>query len=264
MQSMARLATTLAVIATGGLLASCASAGPRATRAATTTRTGSTPVSPASGRRLTKSQAIAFARAVNLRASDLPGFKASPRKHEPETAAEKRAEQDLARCVGGTGTRDSLAETNSAEFQRKASIAEQNVSSGVSVAQTSTAATRELDKIRSSHTRGCFSHFLDLLFKGTKYRRATVGPVSIAAGTPPAPGTAGSFGWRITVTMTVRSLRIPFYLDYLGFVYGSAEVTLLSSTTLLPFPAAAERSLFSLLLARAKGWGRSGLVPTSA
>jgi len=50
----------------------------------------------------------------------------------------------------------------------------------------------------------------------------------------------------------VRTLRIPFYLDILGFVYGPAEISLLSSGLPVPFPAALQQRLFLSLLARAK------------
>jgi len=47
-------------------------------------------------------------------------------------------------------------------------------------------------------------------------------------------------------------MKLPIYLDYLGFVDGPAEVTLLSSGLLRPFPAAIQQRLFALLLSRAK------------
>jgi len=42
------------------------------------------------------------------------------------------------------------------------------------------------------------------------------------------------------------------FLDILGFGYGRAEVSLLSSGVLHPFPAAIQQRLFMLLLTRAK------------
>ena len=68
----------------------------------------------------------------------------------------------------------------------------------------------------------------------------------------PAPGTTGGFGWRATATLTVRGIKVRFYVDILGFVYGSATVTLSSSGVLRPFPAAAQQRLYSTLLKRAK------------
>jgi hypothetical protein len=76
--------------------------------------------------------------------------------------------------------------------------------------------------------------------------------VTIQSGTPPAPGTSGGFGWRVTASFEVRGIKLPIYLDFLGFVEGPSEVTLLSSGLLRPFPAAVQQHLFALLLARAK------------
>jgi hypothetical protein len=52
--------------------------------------------------------------------------------------------------------------------------------------------------------------------------------------------------------LEVRGIKLPIYLDFLGFVEGPSEVTLLSSGLLRPFPAAVQQHLFALLLARAK------------
>jgi hypothetical protein len=76
--------------------------------------------------------------------------------------------------------------------------------------------------------------------------------VSIQSGIPPAPGTSGGFGWRVTATFTVHDIHVPIYLDFLGFVAGPAEVTLLSSGLLRPFPAEIQQRLYARLLARAK------------
>lgn len=83
----------------------------------------------------------------------------------------------------------------------------------------------------------------------------TVGRVSIASGTPPAPGTAGGFGWRISTTIVGHRIAIPFYMDVLGFVYGPSEVALLTFGLPRPFPAAIEQRLFTLLVERAKARG---------
>ena len=82
-------------------------------------------------------------------------------------------------------------------------------------------------------------------------RQALPGPVSISSGTPPAPGAQGSFGWRITATFGAGPIRLPLYVDILGFVLGPARVTLVSSGALRPFPAVLQQRLYTLLLARA-------------
>jgi hypothetical protein len=200
---------------------------------------------------LTKQRALAFARAVNLTSADVPGFSVSS-KHERNTVQEKRLEHEMLRCAGTLGSGKGLAEVSSQDYELKRGILDLGVSSEVGVARTPALAARELAAIRSDHVRGCFSRYLDLLFKSRQFGGATVSPVSIAAGTPPAPGTTGGFGWRVTATFTVQRIRVSVFLDILGFVYGPARVTLFSSGVLRPFPAAIQQGLFSLLLSRAK------------
>jgi hypothetical protein len=248
---MRRMAVILLLLASSSLLAACGSSKHAAT--ATGAHTGAARSTPASASKpLSKTQAIAFARAVNLRASDVPGFKVSS-EHEQETAAEKRLNHELRRCTGGAlSSSKGLAEVSSNDFELKHGIVDLGVSSGVSVLQTPALAAKELAAVRSNRVRGCVTHYLDLLFKSQQYRGALVSPTSIMQGTPPAPGTTGSFGWRITVAITIRSIRIPFYIDILGFVYGPTEVTLFSVGILHPFPAAIQQRLFTLLVTRAK------------
>lgn len=235
------------IAGTGGLLAGCG----KANRTQATTH--STPGAPSgtAARPLTKPQALALARAVNLTTADVRGFHASYRRHS-EGAQEERFERGLLRCVGSLGSVGKLAEVASRNFELDRGILQFTVSSEVSVAPTAAAAARELAAIRSARVRGCLGHSLDQLLKGQRAGGGRVGPVAVASGTPPAPGTAGSFGWRVTATYTLRGIRLSFYLDMLGFVQGPATVTLFSTGVLRPFPAAAQQRLFSLLLSRAK------------
>lgn len=143
-----------------------------------------------------------------------------------------------------------------ARLQLQRGILDLSVNSEVSVARTSALAAKELATIRSSHFRACLTRYLNLLFGEQDRPGTVVGPISIVQGTPPAPGANGSFGWRITATITTRGVKLPFYQDMLGFVYGSAEISLVSSGALRPFPAAVEQQLFSLLLERAKSHGK--------
>jgi hypothetical protein len=239
----------LGACGTGGHSTAAATGRTEATTATATTphgtRASGAPASP-----LTKSQAIAFARAVNLTAADVPGFTAAKREHD--TSAEKQRERELVRCAGGLTANEKLLEISSAKFKRGHEIPEVDVSSEVSVARTPALAEKELAAIRGPHARTCVSSYLDRLFKGKAFRGATVSPVSISSGTPPAPGATGSFAWRIEVRFTVRGIQIPLYFDILGFVYGPAQVSLFSSGLATPLPAATQEHLFSLLLQRAK------------
>jgi hypothetical protein len=253
-----RLSAPLLLPGIAVLLGACGSAGHLMTATTTRAATATSPPSDThvgSATQLTKAQAIAFARAVNLTTADVPGFTATKRAHEHETAAEKRFEREMVRCAGALSANEKLVESNSPKFKHGHEIPELNVSSEVSVARTPALAAKELAAIRSAHARTCLSRYLDRLFKGKEFHGASISPVSIYSGTPPAPGTSGSFAWRIEVKFTVHAIKIPLYLDILGFVYGPAQVSLFSSGFAAPFPAASQQHLFSLLVERAKAHG---------
>jgi hypothetical protein len=154
--------------------------------------------------------------------------------------------------VGSVGTSRGLVESGSGDFQHQASITSLSVSSEVSVAETPAAADKQLAAFRSGSLPKCLSHYFSRLLSGQRYQGATVSPVSTKQGSPPAAGTTGSFGLRFTATVTLHRIPIPLYIDILGFVKGSAEVSLFATGLPEPVPASIEEHLFSLLLARAK------------
>jgi hypothetical protein len=210
-----------------------------------------TAASAATASPLTKARALAAARAVNLTAADLPGFTVSSRK-QTKTTQEKGYERELLRCLGPQAAGTQLAEAGSKDYELSHGILQLGVSSEVSIAPTPAMASAKLAAVRSPRVRGCFAHYFERLLKGQRYAGAAIGPVSLASGTPPAAGTTGGFGWRVTATLDLHGVRVSFYLDILGFVYGPATVMLFSTGALEPFPAAAQQHLFGVLLGRAK------------
>jgi hypothetical protein len=240
----------LALAVTCGLLTGCGGGASRSlTKGAGAVTKGAAPT----GTSLTKSQALAFAREVNLTAADVPGFTVSAAR-EKKLPRERHAEREMLRCTGSGGPAGGFPRASSKDFEFKHDVVDLSVSSEVGVAPTAAVAGEELAAIRGARIRGCFSRYLDELFVGEQFGGAAVKPVKIEAGTPPAPGTTGSFGWRVTATLTLHRLNISFYMDMLGFVYGPARVTLFSSGALVPFPAQIQQRLFSLLLARAHAY----------
>ncbi len=242
-----RGAPVLLLLAGCGLLAACSASSRHA-------HSGDSPAvaaSAANSAPLTTARALAAARAINLTAADLPGFTVSSRK-ETKTAQEKGYERELVRCLGPQASGTQLAEAGSKQFELSHGILQLGVSSEVSVAPTPAMASAKLAAVRSPRVRGCFSRYFERLLKSQRYAGAAIGPVSLASGTPPASGTTGGFGWRVTATLDIRGVRVSFYLDILGFVYGPATVTLFSTGALEPFPAAAQQRLFGTLLRRAK------------
>jgi hypothetical protein len=251
---MRRTAILLALVSSCALLSACGKG------VYTGATTSSTTAAHGDGHRAgspTHAQAVAFARAVNLTAADVPGFTPA-HKPEHESAAERHLQQQLRSCIAAVGgraprhTRGTLAEAGSPSFELRRGVLALTVSSEVSVAHTSADAAATLAAIRSPRLRTCFSRYLSSLLKSQRYPGETVVGVSIVSGTPPAPGTTGGFGWRVTAKLAIRGIHISFYFDVLGFVDGPSQVTLESSGTVRPFPARAQEQLYSQLLARAR------------
>ncbi len=249
-----RTAVTLLLLAAAALLVACGKSEHFGGEKSAAGKTGS----PARGGHvITRARAQKLAAALNLRASDLPGFTASSeRKHE--TLVEEKLEHKLARCMGGQATSDALAEASSKSFERHAEVIRLSVSSTVTIVATPAQAAAELKAIRSAHARVCLTSFMREVLAKQAQGGASAKLVSISSGTPSAAGTSGTFAWRITGAFTLHEVKVPFYIELVGFAHGQDEVQLLSFGLPVPFPASAEQELFSLLVARANASGTPG------
>lgn len=213
---------------------------------------------PASAGTLTAQRAKAFADAVNLQSADLPGFRASHTSRRSEGPAERKLQDGLAECIGARtpSARQqggaSLPERNSPEFSRRVSLITFTTSSSISFSRSPQAAASELATLRSPHTRACLQRYLLALLQTRHLGGVTFGRVKIAQGIPPALGTAGGFGWRVTAHAALNGISVPIYLDVLGFIYRTAEVRLQSTGLVAPFPGSAQEHLYRELIARAK------------
>jgi len=160
--------------------------------------------------------------------------------------------------MGEQAASDALAEASSKSFEHHAQVLHLTVSSSVTIVATPAQATAELKAIRSAHARVCLMSFMrELLAKQTQ-GGASAKLVSISSGTPSAAGTSGTFAWRITGAFALHEVKVPFYIEMVGFTHGQDEVQMLSFGLPVPFPASAEQELFSLLVARANAGGTSG------
>jgi len=223
-------------------LAGCGGAGHAARKGVAAAGSPSTP---------TRAQAAAFAGAVNLKPADVPGFAPSPNPHR-ESSRERSLQQELQRCAGPLPSGGGVLEAASPAYKLKRAVVDLSVSSEVAVARTDAVAARALSALNAPRVRRCFSHYLDVLLAGERFRGAVPQPVSILTGTPPAPGASASFGWRVTASFNLKGVTVSLYSDILGFVLGPARVTLVSSGALRPFPATIQQRLYSLLLSRAR------------
>jgi hypothetical protein len=210
------------------------------------------------GRAATKVQAIALAKALNLRASDLPGFHLNTER-TGSSRNEKALERNARACMGGKEVAP-LAEAGSHTFEHTAQILSVSVSSSVEVARTPAQALAELNLLRGARASGCLKAFVGRLLALQSKGGTSLKIVSVVKGSPPAPGTSGSYGWLITGRASTHGVQIPLYMDIFGFDYGQAMVSLFSFGLTVPFPPRAESELFSLLVERAKtgGGGKLG------
>lgn len=143
----------------------------------------------------------------------------------------------------------------SKEYERETGTADESINSDVSVAPTAVIAVRELQAIREGNTQACLSRYVTLLFRllaNSEGHGMTASPVRITSFSLPAPGTAGSFGWRMSGMVGLHGIKVPFDIDIAGFVIGQAEVTLFAAGLPEPVPAATEQRLFVLLVGRAE------------
>jgi hypothetical protein len=244
-----RPAAVLAALAAAMLLGVGCGAHGRAHASASPRRPAATATSP-TGVTLAREQA--FAQAVNLTRADVPGFTLTSEARERETPSQKRLQRQLDACLGGgSGSGSPRYEASSGQFRRHAGLVDVTVSSAVTFFASAAQAGSEVTLLRSGRTAGCLSAYLDARYGGRRLGAVVIGHVKVQQGTPPAPGTSGGFAWRIDAPLHLRGVSVPFYLDMLGFVYGQAEVRLVSSSVIAPFPAAGQEDLFRLLLARA-------------
>jgi len=210
---------------------------------------------PFQGNGSARSQAKAFVAAVNLTAADVSPLQASHASHGRAGAREKQAEADLTLCFDAGGKRAAgaspLAEGASPAFEAHADGAVLSVSSNVTVGSNTGHEPAQVAALRSPRSRECLSRYLRALFAHGHRSSLAIKGISIQSGSPPAPGTAGGFGWRVTATVAGDGVKAHFYADILGFIAGRSEVTLVSTGFPLPFPAAGEERLFALLLSRA-------------
>ena len=231
-------------------------------------------------------QFVAFARAVNLRAQDVPGFRLAPPDRGGKVRVHNKAFEDSSaygRCVRIGKQEHPLVKRTSGKlmspttFSRSTGPRFEQVSSRVEVARSLATSRKELREgeraLASATSRRCLSRVFDALgsqnqvihFPGGTMR-VTVGnlrmtPVSVAAATR---GTDGGFGFSMTLAVTYRvkahgrAVTFPTSLgiDVIGFVVGRATVMLTTMAMGSSFPPGLEASSFAELVSRASAAAR--------
>ena len=241
-RSLRRGAGGCAVTVAAGLLAGCGG--------------GSTAGADArSSAHVTKEQALAFARAVNLRAGDAPGFASSGSEsecHGPPgpLQLEPARRRGVSLATRATSVRSLELSSGDAHHFRL-------LISSVDVWPTAAVSAFGYARAHSARGRACLARHVKAVAEKRhreEHSRAPLGPIIITDVPNPVPGTGNSFLTAIDETHLRRDRTIFFhvYRDIFEFISGSAEVTLEATAFFHPVPAPIEEKTLLLLVGRAR------------
>jgi hypothetical protein len=228
------------------------------------TSTSAAPGGSTHGSSSSKEQALAYAQAVNLQASDLPGYAAKAKERKQESATEKRATGQFLAClvdnlggaakdsegaVEGAVTGGSVGEASSPEFERQSNPLESEmIQSSVMVTRSAELPAIIARAFRARGAEECLSRFFRTTFDDSLEKGTHVGPLAVHELAAPAH----AFGWRLISSIQARGLEVPFEMDLLGFSIDRAFVFVYTVSLSHPFNPHVERHAVSVLMARAK------------
>lgn len=211
---------------------------------------------------VTKRQATAFGRMVNIQRSDVPGMAVYVAAFETWNGP------PFGRCTTNVSEQDRVAAIESPWLLRSKRRLPSPVRfampvppvegahSVVYVMRESSIASRNVAAGRRITTPGCLTKL-----KAKEAARRFVGrepyKLGITASAIPFPlARVGGYGVRVqgTLARSVYNLKVrpTYYEDTFGFAVGSAEIVLVVTGVERPFPFGEERRLLSLLYSRAK------------
>jgi hypothetical protein len=198
----------------------------------------------------TKARALAFARAVNLTAGDVPEARIKKRRGHSSKSWEGR---DFQRCIGAPVHAHELADVKSPLYLRGQELEIEEIGSDVTVNTSSGAATHVQQALSRPAVRHCLARLVTQELGRMALPNANWGPAAIYGLPVRVAGVSGGVGLRMALTATSRSneITIPTYIDVLAFARGPAEITLMAISWTQPVPVDVERQLLSTLAARA-------------
>jgi hypothetical protein len=228
--------------------------------------------SGASAEALAKVRASDYARAVNLRASDVPYFEPVPDDEEEDEEESRKRDRELERCVGAREVEDPLTEVKSATFGTQSPGELLQVSSEVEVVADAEEAARQLRLLRSRRAERCLQRIYVSALEEEDSSTAEVSNASLSHLPFPSAEISGGFAFRFSASVTVygsssqltayrpdaqgvveqaAKSTVKVYVDILGFVVGPAEVTLSATGAPAPVSRNLESSLLRVLHERA-------------
>ncbi len=208
-------------------------------------------VALAAHRTVTRQQAKTVAAAIVLRHGDLPSYAQSP---NPATAQEERLSAQLSKCTGATPDSAALAKVQSPNFDSPGGGSISVGSTALIQASAATAA-RDLKAVAAPKALNCLESELSSTLQATLAGKATLLSLNGSKIQSVVSGSDGTFAYRFAFVLGVKqgkkTVKVPAYADFVGFVWGQAEVSL-SIESDSPPSATLERRLAGLLGARAR------------
>jgi hypothetical protein len=237
------------MVLAGYLIAGCSSTGGSATGAAATR-----------SRPVTRTQALRYAHAVNLRAGDVPGFSASEAEVEAEAPQPGPADLEGARCTGALDPRRRIAAITSTTLAAGRTRSARFIRSSVEVWPTHADVIFNSSRAHTEHGRACFkADFEAARTRVNRRRHGAIGPFRIGSAPVSIPGLERSYLTSIDETRLRRSgaVLIHIYRDLFVFTSGPAEVELEAVGFSHPLATSTEKQALEVLVARARANARS-------
>lgn len=202
-----------------------------------------------------KDAALAAAAAINLKAADMPGYKAEPDDgtDDSDTDAEEKA---LAACVGvkDVSGADEIVNESSDDFNKGEAPATVTVSSSVAVVKSAKEAKADLEAFQSAKATDCVKTFVGDVFKAQlgETPGVTFSDVAVSQLNPQADGTDGAFGYQVTAKVSAQGFEIPFVISIEGVLKGHTELSLMTFSLGPAISDADRAALLAKLVTRLK------------
>lgn len=209
-------------------------------------------VASASSSPISRAQALAYARTVNLQPGDLPGFTVSASEEEAPPPGPLVIRYD--RCLGGE--RSQIAHVSSREFSAGRALESKIVWSNVTLWPTAATSARETERLHSSGGLLCLRQYLHAVRTEVNRARkghAAFGPFVVTTAHEQRHG----FSVLLTRIDETRLLRTGavlahVYRDKYEFVSGAAAIELEATGFGHSVSEATEQQALQVLLARAR------------
>jgi len=192
---------------------------------------------------------LAIARAINLRAADVPDFTAQP---GGSSGGSPFGPQINSTCSGlvATGHRKAT-DASSPLFASSSGLQSEQVQSQVEIERSRRVVTHDLAVGRSRHTRVCIEDVLQGLTFTEQGTQVTFKNVRVTPLRVDISGANGTFGLRVRATISALSIGIPIDIDLIGAAVGRDEISLTTAGIDRGVPRKTDQRLTQLMVSRA-------------